>query len=179
MQESLNIKNLILINTESSVITANQMNHSIIIEELNYGRKTITFRNIRGDLQSKYLEFCLRYFNFFKINESNFIINLFLNNLKLNNQVNNSSNIIAANSLALRYFKPIIKFTLELSNSINKKYTRQAFSINSFLNNDQIIKKIKIKSLNFLSTTITISPILLEFLKEFLNDFKATFIILE
>ena len=124
MQESLNIKNLILINTESSAIITNQMNYLIITEELNYGRKTTIFRNIRGDLQFKYLEFYLRYFNFFKINESNFIINLFLNNLKLNNQVNNSFNIITTNSLALRYFKPIIKSTLKLSNSINKKYTR-------------------------------------------------------
>jgi superfamily II DNA helicase RecQ len=179
MEESLDIETITLISDNHSAIKANQMNHSINTEELNYGRKASTFRNIRGDLQSKYLEFCLRYFDFFCINQSAFAINSFLNNLEISNIVINNSKQTASNTLALRYSKSSNESIQDISISQSRKHTRQASSINTSFNNEQVIKKIKIRSLNFLSTATSTSPLLLELLKEFLNNKNADFTIPE
>ena len=157
-------ENNLLVNKNSSnlnKIQASQMNHSINTEELHYGRSSLSFSNIKANSQLEYYNFCLRYFEFFELDTIDLNISSFINLLKQREIVNNSSKLSNNTELALRY------------NS--KKHSRQQSSISNSLNKEVIIKKVRTKDLISISSLTSSNIILLDLLKEFLNNPLAQF----
>ena len=174
MLEKLNSQTLLLENDENSLnkLIALQSNHSSKVEDLNYGRNNTTFNNINSNLQFKYLQFCLRYFAFFKINSFNSEVESYKTQLKIKNNLEQSNSLNIINSLAIRYSKDnIIK---DLSNSSNnKKHSRQISSINS--SSFRANKKIKTLDLLNLSSLSNTTFILKDLLQDFLQDNNSNF----
>ena len=157
-------ENNLLVNKNSSnsnKIQASQMNHSINTEELHYGRSSLSFSNIKANSQLEYYNFCLRYFEFFELDTIDLNISSFINLLKQREVVNNSSKLSNNTELALRY------------NS--KKHSRQQSSISNSLNKEVVIKKVRTKDLISISSLTSSNIILLDLLKEFLNNPLAQF----
>jgi hypothetical protein len=151
-------------NNNLNKLIAGQMNHSLQVEDINYKRKSISFANINSSLQFKYLQFCLRFFEFFDLSNINLNLNSFKNHLKVRNNLINEENLNLNNSLIIKY---------------NKKHQRQVSSINSI--NIPIIKKLKtidLNNLNNLSLSNS-SELLNDLLKEFLQDNNVSFKSLE
>ena len=144
------------------------MNHSTRVEDLSYARSNFSFSNIRSSLQFKYLEFCLRYFRFFKIDESNLSLNPFISSIRAKYSQIEEEKLSIANSSAIKFSKPS---TL--------KHRRQESSISSSLQNDLVLKKTKTKDLVHLSSLTSSSSLLLDPLREFLGDPQAVFRIQE
>jgi len=107
----------------------------------------------------------LRYFDFFELNAVDLNLDLFINNLKRREQFNNSEQLSNNSELALR-------FNL-------KKHSRQKSSISTLLQQDIILKKVLTKDLISISSLSSSNIILLDLLKEFLNNLAAKFRIKE
>jgi superfamily II DNA helicase RecQ len=178
MGENLNRETLTLEEDESSLDTSNikasQMNHSLRTDELHYARSSKTFSNVRGDLQLKYLQFCLRFFDFFKLSTLNPSNNIFINNLVIKTKVERENTLSKANSLALRYCRSI-----EASVSLVKKHSRQVSSISSSLSQERVVKKLRTIDLHSISSQTSSSNLLASLLKEFLGDSLAKYKIIE
>src|SRR5450432_2969572 len=86
-----------------SNIISLQMNHSRQTEELHYARSISTFSNVKGSLQTRYLLFCLRYFQFFQLDSISLDSDLFTSSLQIENKVNKDSIDFFNNSPALRF----------------------------------------------------------------------------
>src|ERR1700721_1613408 len=178
MLENLNQETLTLEEEENQredfkMIRASQMNHSVSTEEFSYDRNNTIFLNIRGNLQIKYLQFCLRYFSYFKIEDLELDFNLLVSNLRIKEKVERENIISSANSLALRFSKSIAP------SSFSKKHSREKSSISTSLTEEKILKRVKIKDLLNVSTFTSSSIVLNDLLKEFLNNLNAIYKIRE
>ena len=151
-------------------LVALQSNHSSSVENLDYARNArITFSNINSNLQFKYLQFCLRYFAFFKIDSFSLSIDSYRNQLAIQDRATKSNLLNIVNSSAVRYSKTIAS-SLE-SNS--KKHSRQVSSISSSVT--PFAKRVKTKDLVNLSSLHFSSSILTFILQDFLGDSTASF----
>jgi superfamily II DNA helicase RecQ len=161
-----------------SSIKANLMNHSIATEELHYGRSKVIFSNIRGNLQIKYLQFCLEYFKFFSLNNIDFNHESFENTLSIRESIRTMTQDSFNNSLALRFSKskevsPALSQELFRSNS--RKHSRQASSISTSVLQADRVKRVLVKDLLHISTSILGNRVLNDLLKEFLDDSEAAY----
>ena len=179
MLENLNTETLLLEEEENSLnkLVALQSNHSTKVEDLNYGRNNLVFNNINSNLQFKYLQFCLRYFTYFKLDLLDIQVESYKNQLKVKNNLELEDNLSLVNSLAIRYNKIInIKesdSSSSFTSTLNKKHQRQISSISS--NSFRVNKKIKTSDLINLSSLSSTSFVLSSILQEFLQDNKASF----
>jgi len=167
-------------NLLNNLITS-QMNYSTNIKDINYTRSRFSFKNINSNLQFKYLQFCLRYFAFFKINSHDLLIDSYTSTLKIKYNSEKNTNLGIANSLVVKYFKITLKdliITLQDSSTKSlisnpRKYTKQVSSINSTIN--LLLKKIKISDLIKLSSIDSISDILINIFRYFFQDTSICF----
>ena len=106
------------------------MNHSIVTKELHYGRSKVIFSNIRGNLQIKYLKFCLEYFKFFSLNTIDFNHESLESTLSIRENIRSIAQESFNNSLALRFSKSK-EVSQELLSSTSRKHSRQASSIST------------------------------------------------
>ena len=164
MLENLNTKTLLLEEEENSLnkLVALQSNYSTKVEDLNYSRNNLVFNNINSNLQFKYLQFCLRYFTFFKLDLLDIQVESYKNQLKVKNNLELEDNLSLVNSLAIRYNKIInIKesdSSSSFTSTLSKKHQRQISSISS--NSFRVNKKIKTSDLINLSSLSSISFVL-------------------
>ena len=161
-----------------SSIKANLMNHSIATEELHYGRSKVIFSNIRGNLQIKYLQFCLEYFKFFSLNNIGFNHKSFENTLSIRENIRTMTQDSFNNSLALRFSKfqePSQELPQELLSSNSRKHSRQVSSISTSILQADRVKRVLVKDLLNISSSILGNRVLNNLLKEFLNDSKAVY----
>jgi len=174
-EETLTLKDS-LSNDPFKDIKALQMNHSSSIEDLHYGRSSTTFLNVKEGIQKRYLEFCLRFFTYFQISNLQVSSNPFISLLKEKDLVDKSFKEVKNNTLALRFSKePSLS-----SISTSRKHARNKSSIASALQNDIVVKKVRLGDLNEISSTSTsTSSTLSTLLQEFLNSPRATFKIRE
>jgi superfamily II DNA helicase RecQ len=179
MLEKLNLNTLLLEEEENDLnkLVASQSNHSISIEDLNYGRSSTSFSNINSNLSYKYLKFCLRYFSYFKLDQLDIQVESYKNQLSIRYNLLKEERLNIANSLAIKYSKFNSIDNLESSSSNTKKHSRQASSISS--SSLVVNKKIKTLDLINLSSLDFNSNILTSLLQEFLQDNKASFRSLE
>jgi superfamily II DNA helicase RecQ len=151
-----------------NTIISGQMNHSFLTKQLNYGRFNTTFKNIRGDSQFKYLQFCLNYFTFFNI-------------LEMDLEEGTNLNKSEENNISILYLNEELKRKkLEEESKINalafsKKHSRAKSSISSSLEKDISLKKLKLKDLYSYSSLSILDSNLELILKEFLKDESASF----
>ncbi len=166
MQESIDLDTLFLDDSKEndSSIIANQMNHSLTTQDLNYARPNFIFPNIKTSVQLKYLRFCLRYFAYFNILDFDLDSSLLANAIEEENIINTNAKLDYNNSLALRY---------------SKKHTRNISSISTALQTEQVVKKVKLVDLYSISSSTTASNILLNLLREFINNSNAVFTCME
>ena len=180
MLEELNTETFLLQEEENSLtkLVASQSNHSTRVEDLNYARSSFSFSNIRSNLQYKYLQFCLRYFAYFKLDLIDAQVESYKNQLRIKNSQQREENLNTANSLAIRFSKTIPIEVLDSSSSnIGRKHRRQASSIAS--TSLRVPKKIKTLDLINLSSLSSTSSILSSLLQEFLQNSSASFRSLE
>ena len=173
MLENLNSNTLLLEekSSEFSELVAMQSNHSLKVEDFNYARSSLVFSNISSNFQFKYLQFCLRFFAFFKINLIDFSLDSYQSELRIKNNLEKNNNLNIANSFAIKFIK--------VDNNLNysKKHSRQISSISTSLT--PISKRVKTKELINLSSLELSSNILSNLLKDFLGDSSASFRSLE
>src|SRR3954453_1029464 len=96
MKENIDLETLLFkedINNNLNKLIVGQMNYSLQVEDMNYKRKSISFANINSSLQFKYLQFCLRFFEFFDLSNINLNLNSFKNHLKVRNNLINEENL--------------------------------------------------------------------------------------
>jgi hypothetical protein len=149
----------------SNIIIANQMNHSTSTRDLNYARLDFIFPNVKTSTQLKYLQFCLRYFAYFNLLDFDLDSSLLANTIEEENILETTQKLNYNNSLALRY---------------SKKHARNQSSISTTLQQQElVVKKVKLVDLYSISFSTTASIILLDLLKEFLNNSNAVFTCLE
>ena len=86
-------------------VIANQINHSLNVEELNYARNSNVFPNVKGSTQIKYLQFCFRFFKYFNILSFNLDSNLFVSALQIENRLKEENLNKFNNTFALVYSK--------------------------------------------------------------------------
>ena len=158
-------------------IKANLMNHSIATEELHYGRSKVIFSNIRGNLQIKYLQFCLEYFRFFSLNNINFNHESFENTLSIRENIRTMTQDSFNNSLALRFSKSKEhqELSKELLSKNSRKHSRQVSSISTSVLQADRVKRVLVKDLLNISTSILGNRVLNNLLKEFLNNPEAVY----
>ena len=84
-------------------------------------------------MQFKYLQFCLRYFTFFKLDLLDLQVESYQNQLRLKNNLNQEEDLNQINSFAIKYNKIINNQELNTLNSINRKYQRQISLISSLI----------------------------------------------
>jgi hypothetical protein len=183
MLEDLDSSILLLGDISDSLndIVASQMNHSTSVENMHYARSQFFFKNINSNLQFKYLQFCLRYFAFFKLNSHDLLLDSYTSALRIKDNSEKNTNLGVANSLAVKYFKVTLEdpiFTLQDSSSKSlisnpRKHTRQASSINSTTNLP--LKKIKTSDLIKFSSIDSISDILINMFRYFFQDISVCF----
>ncbi|OBT70933.1 hypothetical protein VF21_10102 [Pseudogymnoascus sp. 05NY08] len=161
-------------------IRALQMNHSTTTEEFNYGRSASTFVNVKEGVQRRHLEFCLRFFAYFHIlNLSADPPHPFAS--ALGDRGHRGGPKTAQGSmLALRFQKGAASSlpSTTSSSSGSRKHLRGRSSITSALQNNLIVKRVRVRvdELNNMSSSSTsASPTLLHLLQEFLNDPLASF----
>jgi superfamily II DNA helicase RecQ len=179
-----------------NTIIASQMNHSLNVEELHYARPTSTFSNVKNSTQLKYLSFSLRFFHYFNILEVDLSSNLMASALQLENALRENTKDDLSNTLALRFNKtspssssppptlPLPPPSLNNNNEkslilSSRKHLRNASSISSALQREQVLKRVKLKDLQSISSSTSSSKVLLSLLREFLNDREASFRCLE
>ena len=168
MLEKLDLSTLLLEEEEDNLkeLVALQSNHSTSVEDLRYARSSLVFSNVKSNLQFKYLNFCLRFFKYFKLDSLDLLVESYKNILKVKNNLVKEENINIVNSLAIRYSKAISSSTTS-SSSLSKNYTRQVSSISS---DTRVNKKIKTLNIINLSSIQNTSSILSSILQEFLQD---------
>jgi superfamily II DNA helicase RecQ/predicted RNA binding protein with dsRBD fold (UPF0201 family) len=180
MLEKLNSYTLLLEEEEKDLnkLVASQSNHSSRVEDLNYGRSNLIFHNINSNLQFKYLQFCLRYFAYFKLDLLDIQVESYKNQLSIQNRLRKNESLNIVNSLAIKYSKTSSLSQLESSSSsTSRKHSRQVSSISS--TSLVVPKKVKTIDLYNLSSLDTSSNVLPSLLQEFLQDNKASFRSLE
>lgn len=177
MQEALDPKTLVLegpmrSSTSQKDIKALQMNHSLQTEELHYGRSIGTLRNTRDSIQKRYLEFCLRFFTFFKLGSTfGGFAAPFQGMLQERLDISRGDVQSKGEALALRFKK---------SSQTLGKHTRSKSSVSSLMVAGEPVKKIKVKDLNGISSfSGSTSTALTSLLREFLCDPSAMFRIKE
>ena len=176
MLEKLNSSTLLLDEEDNSLgeLVALQSNHSSKVEDLSYGRQLTVFSNVNSNLQFKYLAFCLRYFTYFKINSLNTLVESYKKSLTIKHFQDRENTLGLANSLAVRFSKPLTIRESSSSTSLNtKKHKRQESSISS--SSVPNTKRVKSSDLLSLSSIGDTSFILSSILKEFLGDNLAEF----
>ena len=175
MLEKLNTTTLLLEEDKNPLysLVASQMNHSTSVEDFNYGRSSLVFNNINSNLQFKYLQFCLRYFDYFKLNNIDLPLDSYRSKLRMLDNLERDSNLNIANSLAVKYTR-----SSSLIDNTSRKHNRQASSLSSTLS--PALKRVKTQdlvSLNNLDPTSTTT--LVSILQDFLQDPLASFRSLE
>ena len=184
MLERVEESSLTLLDSEESLssntqsIISKQMNHSVNTEKLHYARPTFLLPNIKINIQLRYLQFCLRYFEFFDLLQPNLESNTLSNTLQAKDilEKNNKDSVI--NSIALRFSKssiPSVASFSILSSASSRKHSRNISSISTFLQDSRIVKKVKLLDLQNISSTINTSSTLSNLLKEFLNNKNAVY----
>ncbi|KAN0099058.1 hypothetical protein V8E51_012833 [Hyaloscypha variabilis] len=133
MRENLDASTLLLEEEESNTsrIRASQSNHSSSVEDFNYARSSLVFSNISATFQFKYLQFCLRYFSFFRIDNNEVLVDSYISQLAVYNNQARSSTLGVVNSLAIRYNKAISIETSSAIPTTSRKHSRQVSSITS------------------------------------------------
>ena len=110
MLEKLNLSTLLLEEDPNHVneLVAAQSNHSSKVEDLTYGRSSLIFNNVNSNLQYKYLAFCLRYFTYFKINNSSSQVETYKTSLRIKEASESENNLNLSNSLAIKYSRSLV-----------------------------------------------------------------------
>jgi hypothetical protein len=147
------------------------MNYSTSVEDFNYGRSSLVFSNISSNLQFKYLQFYLQYFDYFKLNNIDLFLDSYRSKLRILDNLKRDSNLSIANSLAVKYTR-----SSSLIDNNSRKHNRQASSISSTLS--PTLKRVKTQDLVSLSnldptSTTTLISILQDFLQDPLANFKS------
>ena len=179
MLEPLDSLSLLLENDKDKSLkelVALQSNHSSKVEDLNYGRQSSTFKNINSNLQFKYLDFCLRFFTYFRVDSIGSLVESYKNSLEINNRNDRERSLNEVNRLAVR-FSRTDSLNKDLSAFNSKKHKRQASSINSSIT--PYPKRVRSSDLLSLSNIGDTSLLLNNILKEFLNNKAAEFRSLE
>ena len=138
-------------------LVISQMNHSINVKDFNYGRSNLIFNNINSNLQFKYLQFYLRYFNYFKLNNIDLPLDSYRSKLRILNNLKRDFNLNIINSLIVKYIR-----SNSLINNTNRKHNKQASFISSILS--PALKRVKTQDLislnnlhlTFITTLISI-----------------------
>jgi superfamily II DNA helicase RecQ len=126
MLERLNTRNLVLEEADSPLnrLVALGANHSLVVEDLHYGRTSLVFDNISSNLQYKYLSFCLRFFRYFQLESYTLDLDSFKNQLKIKNNLDQESSLSITSSLAIKYSKnSYITSQVNLESSKNGQVT--------------------------------------------------------
>lgn len=161
--------------TNEVALRASLSNHTSRVEDMNYARRIHVFRNINSSLQSRYLDFCLRYFSFFNIDKSYSRLESVIGLIKIREARTIEGTLDVVNSYATRFSRSLPTSEVEPSSSLvsKGKHRRQASSITSLPL--RVNKRVKTSDILSLSSSNNSSLILTSILREFLQEPNALF----